>query len=89
MRVELTVCVLAYTQTRINRNLICSRVAYYAIGRVNVNGIHSTDVTDAGGIRQRCPIRLLRPEWVSSQPDILVSWLVAETIARLGLVTAL
>ena len=63
--------------------------AYYAIGSVNVGGIHSSSLTDADLIRQRCPIRLVQPEWVSSQPDTLMNWLVAETIAREGLVTAL
>jgi hypothetical protein len=62
---------------------------YYAIATVNVSGIHSTGWTDAQLIRERCHFRLVQPEWVSSQPDTLMNWIVAETRARLGVVAIL
>ena len=64
--------------------------AYYAIATLgNLNGIHSIGLTDADLIRQRCPIRLIQPEWVSSQPDLLLNWAWAEMKARFGLVVVL
>src|SRR5262245_10007569 len=62
---------------------------YYAITTIRIGGIHSSNWTDADLIRDRCPIRLVQPEWVSSQPDTLMNWLVAEMRARCGVVAAL
>ncbi len=63
---------------------------YYAIFTMSIVGIiHSANWTDADIIRHRCPIRLIQPEWVSSQPDTLMNWCVAEIRARLGLIAAL
>ena len=59
---------------------------YYAIFTIQVGGIYSSNWTDTDLIRERCPIRLIQPEWVSSQPDTLLNWCVAETKARLGLI---
>ena len=64
-------------------------VGLYAIVTINVSGIYSTNMTDADMIRQRCPIRLVQPEWVSNQPDILTNWMGAEAKARIGLVIVL
>jgi hypothetical protein len=62
---------------------------YYAIFTIRVGGIHSSSWTDADLIRDRCPVRLIQPEWVSSQPDTLMSWCVAEMGARFGLIATL
>src|SRR5207244_8195884 len=62
---------------------------YYAIFTMSIVGIHSSNWTDADTIRHCCPIRLIQPEWVSSQPDTLMNWCVAEIKARLGLIAAL
>jgi hypothetical protein len=64
-------------------------IVYYAIAAVNVSGIRSTNLTDADFIRQRCPIHIVRPEWVSNQPDLLLNWTWAEIKARFGLVAIL
>lgn len=77
--------------TTLSLNLLLATVlaalaAYYAFTTIRVGGIHSSNLTSAQIIRQRCPIRLVQPEWVSSQPDMLMNWLMAETRARLGLV---
>src|SRR5882672_4453904 len=58
-------------------------VADYAIGAANPSGIHGTDETDAQIIRNRCHLRLVQPEWVSSNGSILMNWVIAETKARL------
>ena len=69
--------------------IVASIVAVYIIVATGgaLSGIYS--ITDAELIRQRCPIRLVQPEWVSRQPDILFDWIMAETKARLGLVAIL
>lgn len=66
-------------------------VAYFAIGSLSasISGIYSTSTTDAELIKQRCPIRLVQPEWVSRQPDMLSDWIFAETKARFALVAFL
>ena len=62
---------------------------YYAIFTMSIVGIYSTNLTAADIMRHRCPIRLIQPEWVSSQPDTLMNWCVAEIRARLGFIAAL
>jgi hypothetical protein len=59
--------------------------AYYAIGSVNISGITSNNFTAADIIRERCPVHLVRPEWVpgKDQGDMLLSWTVIEIKARL------
>ncbi len=59
-------------------------VAYYAIATLDVSGIYSKSWTDADLIRHRCPIRLVQPEWVSSQPDTLMNWVIAEMRTKTG-----
>ena len=62
---------------------------YYAILSIQIGGIYSSNWTDADLIRDRCPFRLIQPEWVSSQPDTLLNWFGAEIKARLGLIVVL
>jgi len=62
---------------------------YYAVFTLNISGIYSSNWTDADLIRARCPIRLVQPEWVSSQPDTLMNWCVTEMRVRLILILAL
>ena len=59
--------------------------AYSAIGSVNISGIMSSNFTAADVIRERCPIHLIRPEWVAGkdQDDILLNWPITEIKARL------
>src|SRR6185503_9208788 len=59
---------------------------YYAIFAIQISGIYSSNWTDADLIRDRCPFRLIQPEWVSSQPDTVLNWLGAEIKARLSLI---
>jgi hypothetical protein len=56
------------------------------LAQVNPSGIHATDATDAQIIRDRCHLRLIQPEWVSSNGNIMMNWIVAETKARLGVI---
>jgi|ERR1035441_1278089 hypothetical protein len=60
--------------------------AYYAIGSVNISGIMSNNFIAADVIRERCPIHLVRPEWVAGkdQEDILLSWPIVEMKTRLA-----
>lgn len=62
-------------------------IAYYAVGAVNPSGICSADWSEAQIIREHCRLRLIRPEWVSSKGSVLMNWVVAETKARLAVVT--
>ena len=62
---------------------------YYAIATATIGGIHSTSWTDAQFIRERCHFRLIQPEWVSSQPDMVLNWIMAETKARVAVVATL
>jgi len=61
-------------------------VADYVVGAVNPSGIHGTDETDARIIRNRCHLRLIQPEWVSSNGSLLTNWVIAETKARLAVI---
>jgi hypothetical protein len=63
--------------------------AYCAVAAMDVSGIAPTSWTAAELIRHRCPVRLIQPEWVSSQPDTLMNWLAAELRARLAVVGVL
>src|SRR5688500_15638052 len=63
--------------------------AYFAITTVRVGGIANTNWTETDLIRDRAPIRLVQPEWVSNTPDKIMNWVVAETCARLGLILTL
>ena len=49
----------------------------------------SPGASDADIVRQYWPDRLVQPEWVSTTPDRLMNWHLAETVARLGVVAAL
>ena|ERR1035438_3106173 len=59
--------------------------AWYAIGSVNVSGLVPTNFTAAQVIKERCPVHLVRPEWITGkdQMDVLLNWPVAEIKARL------
>jgi hypothetical protein len=65
-------------------------VAWYAVASVQVGGIVPSDRSAADIIQQRCPLHLVRPEWIkgSDQGDILFSWVVTEANARLLAVCA-
>ena len=58
--------------------------AYYAVGSVQISGIVNYDFTAAAVIRERCPIHLVKPAWISGtdQGDILIHWCFAETQVR-------
>ncbi len=62
--------------------------AWYAVASIQVSGIVSTNWTAEDVIRQRCPLHLVKPEWIkgSDQGDILFSWVITETWARLAAV---
>jgi hypothetical protein len=61
--------------------------AWYAIGSVNISGLVPTNLVAAQVIKQRCPVHLVRPEWIAGkdQTDILLNWPIAEIKARLTL----
>jgi hypothetical protein len=61
-------------------------IAGYVIGAINPGGLHPTNWTDAQLIRDRCHVRLIQPEWVSSNGSVLMNWIIAETKARLAVV---
>lgn len=67
--------------------------AEIATRSVNINGLSSFNESAAKIIKERCPIHLVRPEWVSNDSstsgDPLINWYFAEIKARLGLVTIL
>jgi len=69
--------------------LLAFVTGYYAIFTIQLSGLHSTSETEADIIRQRCPVRLIQPEWVSSQPDRMMNWWRAEIQARFGLIALL
>jgi hypothetical protein len=59
-------------------------MAFYQIGAVTPpSGFYPTNWTDAQLIRNRFHVRLVQPEWVSSNGSILMNWVIAETKARL------
>ncbi len=66
-------------------------VAWYAIGSVDVSGLVSSDWTVADVVRRRCPLHLIRPEWITGKDwgSTLSSWAATETRARLALVCVL
>jgi hypothetical protein len=64
-------------------------VDYVAISTVNINGIYSSGTPDIDRIKQRCPVRLVQPEWVNPGWDLIINWTVAEIKARIGLVSML
>jgi len=59
--------------------------AWYGLASVQVSGIAPTNFRAADVIRQRCPLRLVRPEWIkgTDQGDILFNWAFTETKVRL------
>src|SRR5215468_379346 len=61
-------------------------LAYYVIGAVNPGGIYMSDVTEAQIVRKCCRVRLVQPEWVSSNGSVLMNWCVAETYTRLAVI---
>jgi hypothetical protein len=65
--------------------------AWYAIASISLGGLSPTNWTAADIIRQRCPVHLVRAEWIrgTDQGDMLFAWAVTETKARLALVCAL
>ncbi len=63
-----------------------SYATYYSF---SPSGLHPTSWTKADLIRNRCPIRLIQPEWVSAQPDTITNWLEAEHAARFLLIALL
>ncbi|MGD1087200.1 MAG: hypothetical protein ABR955_00530 [Verrucomicrobiota bacterium] len=60
-----------------------------SVSGVYMCSISSIGSTEAEIIRRHCPIRLIQPEWVNSQPDLLLNWTLVETKARLALVAVL
>src|SRR6266436_4959678 len=58
-------------------------LAYYFIGAANPSGFYMSDLTEMQLIRSRWHLRLIQPEWVSSNGSILMNWVIAETKARL------
>lgn len=66
-------------------------VAWCAIGSVNVSGLVSSDWTAAYVVRRRCPLHLIKPEWITGRDfaSTLSSWAATETRARLALVCVL
>lgn len=53
----------------------------YWVASIQISGIHSTGISDADLIRERVPIHLVSPDWVSGD---LFERLKVETLARMG-----
>ena len=68
---------------------VAAAIAAFCACQIAVGGIHSTNTTEADLIRRCCSIRLIQPEWVSSQPDLILNWAMAEIKARLALIMVL
>ena len=70
--------------------VVAVAAAWYAIASINLNGLLPTNWTAADVIRQRCPVHVVRPEWIrgTEQVDVLFTWAATETKARLALVCA-
>ena len=66
--------------------VVALALAYLAIAAVNPGGIYMSDVTEAQIVRKCCRVRLVQPEWVSSNGSVLMNWCVAETYARLAVI---
>jgi hypothetical protein len=68
--------------------VIAAAGAYYAIGSAQIGGLLNTDCNAADVIRERCPVHLVRPNWIvgKEQYDILFGWMIAEVKARLAVV---
>jgi hypothetical protein len=60
-------------------------VLVFAIGSIEISGIHSTSLSQADLIRERCPIHLISPNWLSDISD----WFKAEIYARESVVVLL
>lgn len=61
-------------------------LACYAVGSINPVGIYPTGWSDAQIIRDRCRLRLVQPESVSSNGSVLMNWLKAEIQARVAVI---
>ncbi len=64
--------------------------AYYAVASITLSGLWPSNWTAADVVRQRCPVHLVRPEWIkgTDQGDILFNWAVTEVRARLAVIVA-
>src|ERR1700689_1694818 len=69
--------------------VIAVLMLFFIPGSVGLNGISSTNVTEAEFIRKHNPIHLVQPEWVNNQTDLTFNWMLAETKALAALVIAL
>ena len=60
----------------------------YAIRSVNIGELLPTNFVAAQVINQRCPLHIVRPEWIAGtdQTDILLKWPAAEVKARVALI---
>jgi|GEM_PF-2114047 hypothetical protein len=67
--------------------LFASAAASVAIASANVSGTYPPGWTQTDVIKNRCSLRLVQPEWFGRDPDLLLNWFFAETLARLGLIT--
>ena len=64
--------------------------AQYSIVSINLSGLSSMGETVANRIRQRCPVRLVQPEWIVSESDGLEGmdkWIFTEIKARFCMIT--
>jgi hypothetical protein len=71
--------------------VVAVAAAWYAITSVNISGLIATNFTAAEVIKERCPIHLVRPEWITSrdQTDMLFNWPITEMKARLAVLLVL
>jgi hypothetical protein len=59
---------------------------YCAITSLDLGGFQSSNFQAADVIRQRCPIHLIKPEWMKGgeQGEILLKWMDVESKARVA-----
>jgi len=73
--------------------VVACGVAEYAFLSINISGVSSVGESAAHMIRQRCPVRLVQPEWILSESNEsfkgMEEWWFAEVMARLSLVACL
>ncbi len=71
-------------------------LAVYAISLPAFNSSHLSSGSpedearwETNFIRAKIPVRLVQPEWVSRQPDLLSNWVSAESKTRFGAIGVL
>jgi hypothetical protein len=66
-------------------SILAFGIMIWAVAAIRLGGFTTANLCDPEMIRRENPVRLVSPDWVSPHGNIL-SWLDAETYARMALV---